>query len=171
MPVSPPTEEFSYTLRIPKERIAVLIGTGGEVKKQIESEMKVALHIDSKEGTVTLSGKDAINLYTTREMVLAIGRGFNPDVAKLLVKQDYGIEIISLQDYAKTDNDLIRLRGRIIGEDGKSRKTIESLTNTNICVYGKTIAIIGELETIPLARRALGALLAGSTHSAVYHML
>jgi len=171
MPVSPPTEQFQYMLRIPRDRIAVLIGTGGTIKDQIESLTGVKLNVDSKEGSVTLAGSDALNLYTTREMVLAIGRGFNPDIAQLLMKPDYGIEIMSLQDYGDTDNDLQRLRGRVIGEEGKSRKTIESLTNTHISVYGKTIAIIGELELLPLARRAIMALLGGASHSGVYHML
>ena len=30
--------EFSYELKIPKERVAVLIGKKGEIKKRIEDE-------------------------------------------------------------------------------------------------------------------------------------
>ena len=33
-------EEYGYGLKIPKERIAVLIGTDGETKKQIEESTK-----------------------------------------------------------------------------------------------------------------------------------
>jgi ribosomal RNA assembly protein len=168
---STPKQEFSYDLRIPKERVAVLIGKKGEVKRTIEHETKTKVQVNSEEGTVSLSGEDALLLYLAREIVRAIGRGFNPDVALLLLKQDYGFELVSIQDYVKTENDLERLRGRVIGEGGKSRKTIEELTETNVCVFGKTAGIIGPAENITNARRAIESLLAGSPHAHVYKWL
>ena len=74
-------EEFSYELKIPKERVAVLIGKKGEIKKQIEQATNTKLKIDSKEGDVEISGEDALKLYATREIIRAIGRGFNPEIA------------------------------------------------------------------------------------------
>ncbi len=164
-------EEFAYELKIPRDRVAVLIGKKGELKKQLEHVTKTKLDIDSDEGDVTISGKDALLLYSCREIVRAIGRGFNPEIAMLLLKQDYGIEIISLNDYAKSPNDMERIRGRVIGEGGKSRRTIEQLTSTYISVYGKTVGILGQLEGIPGARRAVEALLGGSKHGTVYKFL
>ncbi|VVB80871.1 Polyribonucleotide nucleotidyltransferase [uncultured archaeon] len=168
---STPKQEFSYDLRIPKERVAVLIGKKGEVKRTIEHETKTKVQINSEEGTVSLTGEDALLLYLAREIVRAIGRGFNPDIALLLLKQDYAFELIAIQDYVKTENDLERLRGRVIGEGGKSRRTIEELTQTNICVFGKTAGIIGPAENISDARRAIESLLAGSPHAHVYKWL
>ena len=129
------------------------------------------LDVDSKEGLVNIKGKDALLLYLAREIVRAIGRGFNPDTAMLLLKQDYGLEIIRIMDYARNQDDMERLRGRVIGEGGKSRKTIESLTETSICVYGKTVSMIGNLEHLADARRAVIDLLSGGTHAAVYRWL
>ena len=164
-------DEFAYELKIPKERVAVLIGKKGELKRQLEHTTKTKLAIDSDEGDVVIRGKDPLLLYSCREIVRAIGRGFNPDIALQLLKQDYGIEIISLAEHARNPNDLERLRGRVIGEGGKSRKTIEELTFTHISVYGKTIGIIGQLEHIPNARKAVEALLAGRKHGTVYKFL
>ncbi|MBI4451487.1 RNA-processing protein [Candidatus Woesearchaeota archaeon] len=164
-------KEFAYSLRIPKERVAVLIGKDGKVKSQVEVETKSKMAIDSEEGLVTLQGDDALGLYTAREIVTAIGRGFNPEIALQLVKQDYGLDIVSVSDFAKTQNDIIRLRGRVIGEEGKARRVIEELTGTSVCIYGKTIGILGELESIPVARRAIDSLLAGSPHAVVYRWL
>ena len=163
--------EYSYEIKIPKERVAVLIGTKGETKKQLEQLAKTKLTIDSDEGDVTISGEDAINLYATKEIVRAIGRGFNPEVAKLLIKQDYGFELVNIADWAKTKEEMERLRGRVIGEGGKSRKLIEELTETSICVYGKTVGIIGQVEMLPLAKRAVESLLSGSRHANVYKWL
>jgi len=171
MPEKTETEEFEYTLKIPKERVAVLIGTKGEIKKQIEKTLNVHIHVDSKEGDVIISGTDALSVYTTREIIRAIARGFNPDVAKLLLKVDYGFDIININDYAKTKKDAERLKGRVIGQDGKSRAKLEELTGTNICVYGKTIGIIGPFDEIVVARRAIESLLSGSLHTPVFRWI
>ncbi len=165
------SEEFIYDLKIPKDRIAVLIGKNGEVKDDLEKATKTKIDIDSKEGEIKISGEDALLLYSAREIIRAIGRGFNPDVAKLLLKMDYGFELLSLSDYARNQKDLIRLKGRIIGGEGKSRKSIETLTRTFICVYGKTAGIIGPMEMIADARKAIEKLLKGASHAAVYRWL
>lgn len=163
--------EFGYELKIPRDRVAVLIGQKGETKKHIESVTKTKINVDSKEGDVSIKGKDALSMYAAKEIVRAIGRGFNPEIAQLLLKQDYSFELINLTDYARSKNDEKRLKGRVIGEKGKSRNTIEDLTESSISVYGKTIAIIGEINSVSLARRAVESLLSGSPHANVYKWL
>ena len=44
--------EYSYELKIPKDRVAVLIGMKGNVKKAIEEETKSKINVDSKEGDI-----------------------------------------------------------------------------------------------------------------------
>jgi len=164
-------DEYQYELKMPKDRVAVAIGKKGEVKKEIEDATKTDITIDSTEGDVFIKGDDALSLYTAKEVITAIGRGFNPDIARLLLKQDYAFELVRMDDFVKTKNSQIRLKGRVIGKDGKARHTIESLTDTNICVYGKTIGIIGQTENVANARRAIESLLAGSLHSNVFRWL
>jgi len=164
-------DEFRYELKIPKERIAVLIGVNGEVKKDIENSTNTKLDIDSKEGDVFISGKDAISLYKTREIVKAIGRGFNPDIAKFLLKTDYVLEIIDIEDYVSGKKHVKRVKGRLIGTKGKARRTIESLTDCKISIYGRTVSIIGNVENISLARKAIKKLLKGSKHGNIYKRL
>jgi ribosomal RNA assembly protein len=171
MPKKTETKEFEYTLKIPKERVAVLIGKKGEEKKQLEKTLGVNINVDSKEGDVIIKGNDALKVYTTREIVRAIARGFNPDVARLLLKVDFGFDIININEYAKTKKDMERLKGRVIGQEGKSRATLEEMTGTNICVYGKTIGIIGPFDSLVIARRAVESLLSGSLHSGVYRWI
>lgn len=164
--------EYGYELRIPKDRIAVLIGKKGEMKKQIEEETKTKIRIDSKDGDVFIAGEDALGLFNAREVIKAISRGFNPEIANLLLKGDYIFESIELKGFAgKSKNTSIRLKGRVIGEGGKSRKTIEELTECFISVYGKTISIIGEPENVTAARKAVEDLLKGSPHGNVYKYL
>lgn len=164
--------EFMYELKVPKDRVAVLIGKEGKVKKEIEEETKTKLEIDSKEGDVFLKGEDALGLYNAREVVQAIGRGFNPEIALLLLKPDYSFEVINIKDYAgKSKETELRLKGRVIGREGKSRKLIEELSESYVCVYGKTISIIGSPESAAIAKQAIGSLLRGSTHANVYKFL
>ena len=165
-------EEFLYELRIPKERVPVLIGKDGEVKRRIEEDTHSRMEIDSKEGDVFLRGSEAIPLFTAREIVMAIGRGFSPGNALLLLKTDYIFEIINLRDYSgKSKNTMERLKGRVIGKDGKARRTIEDLSEAAITVFGKTIGIIADAEGASMARYAIESLLQGSTHANVYKWL
>ncbi len=163
--------EYSYELKIPLARVAVVIGTSGKVKKEIEEATNTHVQVDSAEGDVFITGDDALGLYTAREVIGAIARGFNPEIAKLLLKQDYASEQINLDDYAKTKNHEIRLKGRVIGAEGKARKIIEELTESHVSVYGKTITIIGEIENVTACKRAIEKLLGGSQHSTVYRWL
>ncbi len=162
---------FNQEIKITKERIAVLIGRKGEMKRRLEDAAKCKLMIDSREGDVVIEGGDPLMLYTVREIIKAVARGFNPDVAFLLLRLDYGFEIVEMKDFAKSKNDEVRLKGRVIGAAGKSRRVIEQLTDCTICVYGKTVGIIGPVTNIPYARHAIELLLSGSTHATVYHYL
>ncbi len=162
---------FSYELKIPKDRVAVLIGKKGEIKKQLEADTKTKISVDSKEGDVLIEGKDALNIYTTREIIKAVGRGFNPVVALFLLKPDYCFELIDMSEFLKTKNNLLRIKGRIIGKEGKCRRIIEELTETNISIYGKTAAIIGQAENVIIARRAIENLIKGSSHAKIYRFL
>jgi len=164
------TDEFSYDMRIPKDRVAVLIGVEGSVKGKIERETACKIDIDSKEGEVFIFGVDGLQIFTAKAIVSAIGRGFNPKIALQLLKQDYSFELIDLNDYAKKDHHE-RLKGRIIGRRGKSRKLIEDFTQTNVCVYGKTVGIVGRVEYVSVAKRACTQLLEGSAHATVYKWL
>jgi ribosomal RNA assembly protein len=161
---------FVYEIKVPKERIAVLIGKKGEVRRKIEDSMHVKMTIDSREGDVEIQGADALELYTTRDIIRSIARGFNPDIALLLLKQDYVFELIDMTRYVK-ENHLMRIKGRIIGKSGKAREVLEELTECYISVYGKSIGVIGEVESVRLCKRALESLVQGAPHAVVYKWL
>lgn len=165
-------DEFAHELKIPKERIAVLIGKSGEIKKELEESTSTSIEIDSKDGDVRIQGQDALGIYDAREVVRAVSRGFNPEIAFTLLSGDNILEVISIGDFiGKAKSSLQRIKGRVIGREGKTRKLIEELTETNVCVYGKTVAIIGEPNNVIIARKAIESLLQGSKHASVYHWL
>jgi len=164
--------EYNHEMKIPKERIAVLIGKKGAIKAEIEEDLECTIDVNSKDGDVSITGEDSLNIFVAKDIIRAIGRGFNPDVARFLLKPDYSFELIPLHDYiGKSKKKAIRLKSRVIGTDGKSRINIERYTETNIVIYGKTIGIIGEIENTLIAKRAVEKLLSGSPHSNVFKWL
>ncbi|PIN75196.1 RNA-processing protein [Candidatus Woesearchaeota archaeon CG10_big_fil_rev_8_21_14_0_10_36_11] len=164
-------DEFAYELKIPEERVAVLIGKDGITKKEIEEATGCTLNV-TKEGDVTINGQDGLALYNTKHIVKAIARGFNPKVALLLANEEYAFELIDMKEIAgKSQNTMQRLKGRVIGKEGKSREEIERLTDCHISVYGKTIGIIGDAMHVSIARQAVAMLLQGSMHKTVFSFL
>lgn len=165
---------FRQLVRVPIERVAVLIGRKGETKKQLEEACRVSLEIDGESGEVGITSEspgEGEPLKAT-SIVEAVGRGFSPHRALRLLDPETALEIVDLRDYAgKSENSLERIRGRIIGLDGKSRRVIEELTRCQLSVYGRTVSIIGEVSEAKLARDAVDMLASGSQHKSVYNML
>ncbi len=163
-------------LKIPRERVGVLIGKKGEVKQHIEKLTQTTLDIDSEAGTVTIIPQedleDPLLPWKTRSIVKAIGRGFNPEIALRLLKDDVALDIIKLTEYVgKSKKALARQKGRIIGRDGITRQIIHEMTGVDMSVYGKTVSIIGDLENMLIAKEAVEMILNGSRHKSVYGFL
>ncbi|HID16681.1 TPA: RNA-processing protein [Candidatus Bathyarchaeota archaeon] len=163
------------SILIPKARIGALIGRKGEVKGKIEKTLKVTLKVDGESGLVKIEpgeGADALSTLKARDVVNAIARGFSPEKAFKLFNEDAMLEILDLRDIiGRSENALERLKGRVIGKDGKTRRLIEELTGAYVSVYGHTIAIIGNYDSLSIAREAVDMLLKGRQHSTVYRFL
>lgn len=159
-------------LKIPLERVAVLIGKKGEVKKKLEQRMDVDITVDSDEGDIIVDGEDSVAVYETAQVIKAIGRGFSPDIAQLLFDKEHMMELLNVQDYVgRSKKHMQRMKGRVIGREGRAREMIADITETHISVYGKTIGIIGRIEWVPVARQAMEMLLQGAPHGNVYKWL
>jgi len=154
----------------------VLIGRDGSTKAGIEDAFKTRLLIQSQSGVVEIVPREGSDDPTTvlraRDVVLAIARGFSPDRALKLTDDDIVLDIIDLREtFGKNERDIARLKGRVIGREGKIRRLIEEMTDAKVSVYGHTIAILGEYETVTAAREAIELLLKGKQHSTVYKLL
>jgi len=81
-------------------------------------------------------------------------------------------QVVNISDYSRNNkNDLKRLKGRLIGKNGKAKEMIQDLTNVSLSIYGKTISMIGKIENVDTARHAINNLLSGSRHGKVYAYL
>ncbi len=166
---------FEKLIRIPTDRIGVLIGKSGKIKSQIENTCSVKLEIDSETGETLIRGTgnvEDIQPFKAMEIVTAIGRGFSPRNAMKLLEGENTLHVIDLREFAgKSPNQVERIKGRIIGENGKARKNMERLSDTYISVYGRTVAIIGATNKLKLVVDAISSISNGSMHGSVYNKL
>jgi ribosomal RNA assembly protein len=162
-------------LRLPKDRVGVMIGKKGETKLQLEELTGVKMDIDSETGEVAIDNdkiEDPVMVLKIVDIIKAIGRGFSPERAMMLMDENVYLRGFDIRDYAgKNPKHVRRIRARLIGSKGKTRKLIEELSNTEISIYGNTVYIIGPIESLGIAETAVDMLLSGSEHAAVYRFL
>lgn len=163
-------------LKIPRERVGVVIGKGGAIKDKVEELTRTELEVDSESGSVAIKPtddmEDPLSVWKARYMVKAIGRGFNPEIALKLISDDMMLDIINLPDYVgKSKKAILRQKGRIIGKEGRTRDIIIEMTGVYLSVYGKTVSIIGDFEHLQVAREAVDMILNGARHKSVYAFL
>ena len=134
--------------RIPKDRIAVIIGKGGATRKMIEEACGAKLEIDSRTGEISVAWADSevdpVIRMKTPDVILAIGR---------------------------QPNQIRRMRSRLIGRNGLIRSRIEVLSGTEIAIYGSSVIIIGDDMGLEIAKPAIESILRGAEHGSVLHGL
>lgn len=164
------------TVVIPRDRVGALIGPEGRSKNQIESTLNVDLNIASETGIVEIIPKsentDPVATLRARDVITAIGRGFSPENAFLLFDDDVVFDLIDLRELlGRNESDIRRVKGRIIGEQGKTRRIIEEMSKAHVSIFGDTIGFIGEYEAISIAREAIELILKGKQHATIYRFL
>lgn len=163
-------------IRIPADRIGVVIGPGGETRKMLAERSGLPLAVDSASNEVSFDdktpGADPLMVLKLRDVVRALGRGFSPEHAIRLFSDDVYFELLDIHDYVgKNKTRMRQVAARIIGSEGKTRRIIEEQTSCDLAIYGHTVGIIGELEELGTAKRACDMILRGSEHASVYGFL
>lgn len=161
--------------KIPMDRIGVLIGQNGEVKEELKTRTGLDININSETGEVEIcedDNKDPLIVLKTENVIRAIGRGFSPNKAFLLLNDEMDFYMFNLHDYVgKHPSHLQRLKSRVIGKKGKTKRVIEDLTDSKIAIYGHTVSVISNIVKINFLQKAIDMLLSGSKHSTVYRFL
>lgn len=164
------TDEITDLVLIPRERVGVLIGEKGTVRRRIEKLCGVKITIDSENGEVLITRKTSEDIHLAlkaQDIIKAIARGFSPQKAYKLANPNMYLELIDLTEYV-TDKSLERVKARLIGKEGKARKYVSDLAKADISIYGKTVGIIGDAESVSLAKEAVVRLIEGKPHTAVF---
>ncbi|MBN2154975.1 MAG: RNA-processing protein [Candidatus Lokiarchaeota archaeon] len=111
-------------------------------------------------------------MWTAKKIIEAINMGFKPEKAFKLINQDCIFEIISLEDILGNSQKTIkRIKGRLIGEKGIMRKSIEKYTNAHISVYQNQIGFIADFDSLKIAQKAVDMIIEGLPHKTVLAFL
>ena len=160
--------------RVPQDRIAVLIGAKGATAKSLHQAAGCKeFKIDSDTGDVEVlwgepGSYDPVKAMKLPDVIKAIARGMAPKAAIRLLQDDHFFELVDLRDYVgKRANQQRRIRARIIGSEGKIRKLIEGLTNTEITIYKSTVVLVGHEEGLAAARTGIEMIAGGAEHGTV----
>ena len=164
--------------RVPRDRIAVLIGAKGATRKELEKAAGCKhIQIDSSTGEIEVTWPapgefDPVKALKLPDVIKAVGRGMAPTRAIQLLQDDWFFEMVDLRDHVgKRSNQQRRIRARIIGSEGKIRKMIEQHTGAEISIYKSTVVLVGDGDGLGSARQAIEMLASGSEHGTVMKFL
>jgi ribosomal RNA assembly protein len=136
-------------------------------RKTLERELKVK--ITNRGNLIFVDGK-AEDEYIACEVIEAINLGFIIKKALLITNEEFILEKIHIKDLTKR-TDLERIRGRIIGTKGRTKKTIENISDCLISVHDNTVGIIGRADEIEPTLTAITALIKGKKQTKTYSYL
>lgn len=138
-----------------------------ENQKIIENRLKIKLIIHGKQ--VTLEGQP-INEYEAQQILEAFDFGFELKDALQLTNENFIFRKLNIKDFTRR-KDLNEVRGRIIGKEGKTKRTIENISDVAVVVHEKEIGIIGYADSIEEATQGITNLIRGSKQGNVYGFL
>jgi len=138
-----------------------------KLKEKIESSLNVKLKIEKE--NIVIEGS-ALDELIVSKVIEAISLGFDFDIALRLKDENYILEKINIKKQVRPSR-LRQIKARIIGSKGKAKKTMEELTNCSIVLNKNIVTVLGKIEDVNNATRALLSLIRGSPHSKVYSFL
>lgn len=136
-------------------------------KKRLEKKLNIKITNRGKEVTITGTPE---NEFIAQKTIDAINFGFSIAHSLLIVEENAEFEIINIKDHTKQNN-LERIRGRLIGKQGKALKTLSDLTNCYLELNKNQLGVIGEPEHLENAQDAIIAIIKGAKHSNIYKFL
>ena len=142
--------------------------------EELQRMFNVKIRVDRRAGTVEVDPTERTTLnqiLKIRDVINAILLGFRYEDAILLEREDYALHVVDLKEYTDKENHLVRIKARIIGEEGRARRAMEHLTETKIVIGDRYVAILGPTDNVFAAREALEMLISGKRHGTVYKKL
>lgn len=144
-----------------------IINRTSEIRKnkaELEDKLKVKISIIGKK--VTIEG-EAVDEYEASIILEAIDFGFSAKKALMLKDPEILFRRINIKKFSKPQR-RSDVRSRVIGTEGKTKRTIENIGNCEMVVNHNEIAIICPASTIEETTTAITNLIRGSKQGNVY---
>eukprot|EP00455_Lapot_gusevi_P047908 TRINITY_DN6555_c0_g1_i1.p2 TRINITY_DN6555_c0_g1~~TRINITY_DN6555_c0_g1_i1.p2 ORF type:complete len:243 (+),score=77.10 TRINITY_DN6555_c0_g1_i1:112-840(+) len=162
---------------VPPNRFTPLKENWMQIYEPIVEHMKLQIRFNPKRRAVELKTSkmtpDAGAIQKAADFVRAFMLGFETrDAIALLRLDDLYIDSFEIRDVRSLEGDhLSRAIGRICGQGGKTKFTIENTTKTRIVVAETKIHVLGSFQNIKIAKDAVVRLILGSPPGKVYTMM
>lgn len=136
-------------------------------KSALEKKLNVIITINGK--LVKIEGS-AIDEYQAGLVIEAMQFGFSAKKALLLLNEDIIFRVIPIKMFTRRKN-LKEVRGRIIGKDGKTKRTIENIAECEVEINGNEVGIICSADELEETTTAITNLIRGTKEANVYGFL
>ncbi len=150
---------------IPEKRAKLLEKLLGNVEKMLSCKIKMV------EGNEVVINGDAYSEFNAKNVIQAFGRGFELEKAYKLLSEDYFSKYVNFKDFFSNEEQIRRIKARVIGSSGKTKLYIEELSGADISIYGNTIGMIGKAGELTIASAGLQILLEGGNHKKAYNIM
>ncbi|PJE81589.1 hypothetical protein COU58_01435 [Candidatus Pacearchaeota archaeon CG10_big_fil_rev_8_21_14_0_10_32_42] len=134
-------------------------------KKKLEKILKVKITNSGKE--VTFEGTPE-GEYEAEKVLDALNLGFSFSDAISIKEKEFEFDKINIREFVRRGNNMEKIRGRIIGRNGKVLSALSQLTKCSIELKNNEVGIIGNPEDIKSAIDSLIHIIQGGKHSNVY---
>jgi len=136
-------------------------------KSKLEKDLNVKITLTGKR--VSIKGP-ALEEYEALQVLEAMNFGFSAEKALEIKEPDIAFRVIHIRDFTRRKN-LKDVKARIIGKQGKTKKTIEGITSSYIIIKENRVGVIGSTESIEAAITGITNVIKGSKQSNVYRYL
>lgn len=138
-----------------------------ENRKLLEKKLKVKFFIEGRK--LAIEGSE-IDEFIASKVIEASELGFPVETCLLLADVDNVFEKVEIKNLTKRNN-LVEVRARIIGKDGRTKALIEELSDCWIVIKDNEVGVIGQADRIKICMQAVTKLIQGSKQSSVYAYL
>lgn len=138
-------------------------------KSEIEDRLGVNITISGKK--VAIIGEPLAE-YEALNVLEAMRFGFSAKKSLLLLDDNFVFRKIPIKRFTRRKN-LKEVRARIIGKEGKTKHTIEQISNCDIVIneYENEVGLIGPADEIEEATTAIANLIKGTKQANIYRFL
>jgi len=149
---------------------SIVVENMRKIKKAVPAiENRVKVKISFGKGRISVRGNE-LNEFLVEQIVQAIDFGFCVDDALLLLGEEFVLEFVDVKGNTRRKN-LKDVRSRIIGTDGRARRTIEKLTGAEIVISDNKVGVIVDADHLSATIQGLEGLIGGSKHGNVFGFL
>lgn len=136
-------------------------------KTELEEKLDIKITIQGRK--VTIIGSQ-IEEYEASLVLDAINLGFSARKALQLKDESKIFRVLNIKNLTRKKN-LQNVRARIIGREGKTKRTIENITNSDIVIKDNEIGIIADAESIEDTITGISNLIRGTKEANTYRYL